>query len=260
MKTIFTAIVIAVSAAITPLMPNQALTPGATNSAVTQANIHQTICISGFTATIRPPVSYTNALKKKQLESGYAYKGDMNLADYEEDHLISLELGGNPTDPKNLWPEPYVGATGARVKDQVENKLHDMVCAGQLTLVTAQTAIATNWWAAYNQYVLGKPLPVETPSPTPTQTQTPAVVNAPKVTPEPSKATSTPITTRKPTAAIQAPAIVAPKATPTTPALPTISAGAYCATSDAGKQGKSSTGTVYTCKTSATDSHLRWRL
>ena len=29
------------------------------------------------------------------------------MSDYQEDHLISLELGGNPTDPRNLWPEPY---------------------------------------------------------------------------------------------------------------------------------------------------------
>ena len=149
MKSIITAILIALSAAITPMMPNQALTPGTTNPAVTQANIHQTICISGFTATIRPPVSYTNALKKKQLESGYAYKGDMNLSDYEEDHLISLELGGNPTDPKNLWPEPYNPTPGAKQKDAVENYLHKQVCSGAMSLFAAQRLIANDWYAEY---------------------------------------------------------------------------------------------------------------
>jgi hypothetical protein len=50
--------------------------------------------------------------------------------DYEEDHLISLELGGHPTSEKNLWPEAYKPKPGAREKDRVENFLHDEVCAG----------------------------------------------------------------------------------------------------------------------------------
>jgi hypothetical protein len=64
-----------------------------------------------------------------------------------------LELGGAPSDPRNLWPEPYAGNTGARVKDVVENKLHDLVCSGVISLAVAQNAIATNWWTAYAQYV-----------------------------------------------------------------------------------------------------------
>jgi hypothetical protein len=44
------------------------------------------------------------------------------MACYEEDHLSPLEDGGNPTDPRNLWPEPFnpwVGGTvmGAHQKD-----------------------------------------------------------------------------------------------------------------------------------------------
>jgi len=31
-----------------------------------------------------------------------------NIGCYEEDHLISLENGGNLRDPRNLWPEPYL--------------------------------------------------------------------------------------------------------------------------------------------------------
>ena len=146
----------ATTVAVSPILPNSALTPGALNPAVTQSNIQQTICKANYTSTIRPPASYTTALKKKQLAAGYAYNKDMNLADYEEDHLISLEIGGNPTDPKNLWPEPYVGTTGARIKDQVENKLHDLVCAGKMPLADAQKAISTNWWAAYQKFVATK--------------------------------------------------------------------------------------------------------
>src|SRR5213075_1667034 len=84
--------------------------------------------------------------------SGYAYRHDRNTGDYEEDHLIPLELGGSPSSENNLWPEPYATGTGARTKDLVENKLHDLVCSGVLSLRKAQHAIATNWWRAYQRY------------------------------------------------------------------------------------------------------------
>lgn len=134
-------------------LPDPTLTPGATNPAVRQATIASTICVAGYTATIRPPSSVTTGLKRQQLASGYALNGDQNTRDYEEDHLISLELGGSPDSPQNLCPEPYTGNGGARVKDKVENKLHDLVCNGTLPLATAQQAIATDWWAAYQKYV-----------------------------------------------------------------------------------------------------------
>jgi len=89
----------------------------------------------------------------RQLASGYNYQGDSATGDYEEDHLISLELGGAPSAEANLWPEPYHAPDGARVKDAVENKLHTLVCGGTITLATAQHAIATNWWIAYETYV-----------------------------------------------------------------------------------------------------------
>ena len=86
---------------------------------------------------------------------GYSRGGDTVTGDYEEDHLISLELGGSPTSPLNLWPEPYSSPDGARVKDQLENKLRALVCAGTIQLATAQSAIATNWWIAYETYIVG---------------------------------------------------------------------------------------------------------
>jgi hypothetical protein len=135
------------------VLPNPVRTPGAINRQVTQASISTTICVSGWTATIRPPSSYTTALKEQQLATGYAYHGDQITSDYEEDHLISLELGGSPRSVPNLWPEPYAGTDGARLKDQIENKLHDLVCAGTVSLATARHAIASNWYAAYASYI-----------------------------------------------------------------------------------------------------------
>jgi len=71
---------------------------------------------------------------------------------YEVDHLISLELGGS-NDITNLWPEAYAGAWGARSKDALENRMHRLVCAGQLDLAQAQREIATDWVEAYRRYV-----------------------------------------------------------------------------------------------------------
>ena len=134
-------------------MPDPAITPGATNPAVTQDNISETICVSGWTATIRPEASFTTSLKKQQME-------EQNLpgepSNYEEDHLISLEIGGNPTDEQNLWPEPWTGTWNAHVKDKLENRLHKLVCAGTITLDEAQKAIASDWKTAYCKYVGGE--------------------------------------------------------------------------------------------------------
>lgn len=125
-------------------LPDRDCTPGVVDPAVTQDNLKATICHAGYTATVRPPVDYTNALKKQGM-ADYGEPG--TAADYEEDHLIPLELGGSPTDPNNLWPEPYAEPNGARDKDRVENFLHDEVCSGRMALAEAQNLIATNWEA-----------------------------------------------------------------------------------------------------------------
>jgi hypothetical protein len=109
-----------------------ALTPGALNPDVTPVNIDRTICKHGWTRTVRPPVDYTNSLKLKQMRQ-YHELGDPS--DYQEDHLISLELGGAPTDPRNLWPEPYPRASDV---DRIENELNAKVCSGAIALTDAQ--------------------------------------------------------------------------------------------------------------------------
>ncbi len=161
------------------LYPDPTLTPGATNPDITQATINDTICNPNWhgvnpwthtdergTKSVRPPASFTNALKKKQLAA--ARYLDKMPTHYEEDHLISLELGGNPSDEKNLWPEMWgtlaqpltsrgpfpPELVGAKAKDAVENALHTEVCAGTLTLKAAQTIIATDWFKYYKEKIL----------------------------------------------------------------------------------------------------------
>ena len=114
------------------VVADPARTPGVLNPDVRQATIGATICTRGWTRTIRPPTGYTDALKRRQLRA-YGLAGP--ASDYQEDHLISLELGGHPTDPRNLWPEPYPRAAHV---DAIENELNAAVCNSSLALADAQ--------------------------------------------------------------------------------------------------------------------------
>ena len=133
-------------------LPDPNCTPGAASPDVTQANIDSTICVSGYTATVRPPVTYTNPLKVQSIHD-YGYN-DTNVSDYEEDHLIPLEVGGDPTSVLNLWAQPHFGTYTAQDKDGFENYLNGQVCDGSMTLAEAQHEIATDWvryWMAAGQ-------------------------------------------------------------------------------------------------------------
>lgn len=132
-------------------LPDASCTPGATDPRVTQENVSETICVPGYSTSVRPPTRVTGPIKERSM-ADYGLSGD-DPADYELDHLVSLQLGGAPADPENLWPEAYPGDYGARVKDRLENVLHRRVCAGTLPLAEARQMIATDWIGAYRRYV-----------------------------------------------------------------------------------------------------------
>jgi len=115
--------------------PNLRLTPGAFNPAVRQTTIDSTICVSGWTREVRPPESYTEQLKLKQIRE---YRESGPPRTYEEDHFIPLELGGAPRDPHNLWPEPR---GQARRSDPLESRLKREVCDGAITLARGRAEI-----------------------------------------------------------------------------------------------------------------------
>jgi hypothetical protein len=119
--------------------PDPRCTPGALNPAVTQATIARTICRVGWTDTIRPPESVTEAEKYASMR---AYGDTGTASGYEYDHFVPLELGGATNDAQNLWPEP--GAS-PNPKDAVEYYLNRQVCEGRMTLAQAQTLIVANW-------------------------------------------------------------------------------------------------------------------
>lgn len=120
----------------TPAPTTSSGAAGALNPDVTQSTIRSTICVPGWTATIRPPTNETDSLKRQQLAASSA--ADKDPSHYEEDHIVPLELGGAPSDPANLRP---VALSHARKDDQLENSLHRAVCDGSMLLTTAQSRI-----------------------------------------------------------------------------------------------------------------------
>jgi hypothetical protein len=128
-------------------LPDAHCTPGAIDPAVTQRDLSTTICRSGYSASVRPPESITAPEKRGSMR---AYGDQGSPHDFEYDHLVSLELGGARNDARNLWPEP--GAS-PNTKDALENRLHARVCAGVMSLASAQLAIARDWVSAYHRYV-----------------------------------------------------------------------------------------------------------
>jgi hypothetical protein len=120
-------------------LPDGACTPGAVFPTATR----EQICQPGYARGVRDvPTSLKDEV---YAEYGIAHHAP---GQYEVDHLVSLELGGS-NDVANLWPEAAEPRPGFHEKDQVENWLHDQVCAGQIDLRQAQYDIATHWLTVY---------------------------------------------------------------------------------------------------------------
>jgi hypothetical protein len=118
---------------------------------VTQDDISSTICSAGYAESIRPPEKVTEP-EKIGSAAAYGYTGPLDTAEY--DHLIPLELGGDPNDPANLWVEPNdqpTATTTTNTKDSLEDDLNRLVCSDRMTLAAARQAIATDWVMAFQQ-------------------------------------------------------------------------------------------------------------
>jgi hypothetical protein len=96
--------------------PDRACSPGAYYSKLTKA----VICSSSFR---------TSAIRHVPQSEKYGMVARSYGRMLEIDHIVSLELGGS-NDIANLFPEKAAAHPGYRVKDRLENKLHDLVCAG----------------------------------------------------------------------------------------------------------------------------------
>ena len=147
------------------ILPNPMMTPGVVRPEITFANLCPKF-VDPAANGVQGTEQYRNVptARAASVYAEYGLSGDHHgycsgPRGCEIDHLISIELGG-ANDPGNLWPQPYSGTMWtAEAKDDLENKLHTLVCARTITLVQAQTAIRTNWINAYKTYI--GPAPVE---------------------------------------------------------------------------------------------------
>jgi hypothetical protein len=114
----------------------------------------------------------------------------------------------------------------------------------ELTVDLAEAKVISKYYESCGLGYQTRQLEPVVASPTPTVTES----QSPTPTPLPSSSTSS-IPTPTPTATVTA------SSTPT--AMPIVTPGAFCTPS--GAVGKSSSGVLYTCKTSPTDTRNRWR-
>jgi hypothetical protein len=155
-------------------------TPGAV-FAVTAA----TICRPGYASSVRD----VPASEKNRDYAEYAIAVHAT-GQYEVDHLISLELGGDNA-ITNLWPELNDHPHGyLNSKDVLENRLHDLVCTHKIGLAAAQHLIATNWVTEYHRVIGAWPKAAATPKPTTTTAPAPLTVASTTSTTRPSNPTS----------------------------------------------------------------------
>ena len=121
--------------------PDRACSPGAYYSRLTK----RVICSATFRTT---SIRNVPEAEKFAVEREYGLAPGRYGRALEIDHIVSLELGGS-NDIANLFPERLDAHPGYRVKDRLENRLHDLVCGGAMRLRTAQRRIAANWQALY---------------------------------------------------------------------------------------------------------------
>jgi hypothetical protein len=126
-------------------LPDSVCTPGTTLAGATARDV----CTPGWAGRHR---NVSSATKRRVYAAyGIAHHG---RGEYEVDHLVSLELGGSNLET-NLFPEAAEPRPGFHEKDRLENRLHDLVCAGTVSLAAAQTMISGDWIRAYRRYVSG---------------------------------------------------------------------------------------------------------
>ena len=121
------------------------------NADVRQDTISSTICVAGYTASIRPSTRYTQGVKFKLMQAQSIPRAD--ASGYELDHRIPLALGGHPRALANLMLQPWEGERGAKKKDRLERAMQRMVCNGTLALDQARDAIFSDWEAAYRSFM-----------------------------------------------------------------------------------------------------------
>ena len=122
-----------ISIAIALLFATATASAQSTNPAVTQANIHSTICVKGWSKTVRPTWANSNKVKRAMCKAQGMSRCSPGLV---LDHVTPIEAGGSPTDAKNLQLQT---AVAGHIKDVQENKARRDACSGRATLAEVQS-------------------------------------------------------------------------------------------------------------------------
>jgi hypothetical protein len=128
-------------------LPNKALTPGDVDHERTK----EVLCVPNFTAGKDDDGENVRHVSQKIKNIAFQEYGipKEQRSNYVIDHLVSLSNGGL-NNLYNLWPQPK---NEGHLKDRLENKLHKMVCKGQITLQEAQNALSDDWGVSYSKYI-----------------------------------------------------------------------------------------------------------
>jgi hypothetical protein len=120
---------------------------------ITQSNVKDTLCITGYTKyVLREETGEMIKVKKRMMAAnGLDYKTEKR--NWQLDHILPLILGGEATHPDNLQLQKIHGDDGAKHKDAIEKKLGRMVCDGDIALAQAQREIVSDWQAAAAKYL-----------------------------------------------------------------------------------------------------------
>ena len=123
------------------LLPDPGITPGATRE----------VALADLCSTDDEVVRNVPSSLQQKIFQEYGIRG-VPAAEFEVDYLITPGLGGSD-DVRNLWPEPHSNTVwNSYVKDQLEDRLHHLVCERKISLNEAQREIALNWIEAYKKY------------------------------------------------------------------------------------------------------------
>lgn len=134
-----------------PETSRRAVPSDALNPEVRQETIQQTICIPGYTASVRPEPAFTSKVKLRLMREQSLPNSE--AAGLELDHRVALAVGGHPRALVNLQLQHWEGDDGAKRKDRLEKRLQTLVCAGTIPLGIAQSALYWDWQSAYSKYI-----------------------------------------------------------------------------------------------------------
>lgn len=106
-----------------------------------QDNLPQTLCVGGQVNSAHS--SYFSGEPARRQSCKFSYMETFRK-NYEEIRFVPPSVGGNPSDPRNLWPKPQISAWDAAQKERPKLVTSRMVCTQEITLAEIQQAVSAN--------------------------------------------------------------------------------------------------------------------